>query len=139
MDMNENKELDDFIKKMVREAGLESPSEHFTHQVLGKIQFDTQQSQATVYQPLISKNTWILLALVIVGLFAYLVLGTEDASTSWLSPLNADSLSKYNIFSLIANTTISETLSYSIIGLSIIVYIQLFLLKRYMDIRLSPN
>ncbi len=137
--MNENKELDTFIKKMVKEAGLESPSANFTHKVLGKIQRGTQQSHVTIYQPLISRTTWILLALVILSLFGYLVLVTENESATWFSILNVDFLSKYNIFALLANTSISETLIYSTIGLSIIVYIQLFLLKRYMDIRLSPN
>ncbi len=137
MDMNEDKELDLFIKKMVQEAGLESPSEHFTSGVLKKVQHMNLQSPATIYQPLISKKTWALLGLVLSGIILYVVVGNGKNDSSWLANVNFDFLSKYDAFTVLSNSFISEILDYSIVGLILFVYIQIFLLKRYMDKRIS--
>ncbi len=134
---NENKELDILLKKMVKEAGLESPSVHFTDQILYKIQHVKQQSSATVYQPLISRTTWGLLAMALLGIFFYSIFGTVNSVRLWSSIENIDFLSKYDLLTKLANSPISETLSYSILGLSFFVYLQLYLLKRYMDKRVS--
>lgn len=137
MDNYEHNELDNFVKKMVKEAGLEAPSEHFTEQLLHKIELAGKQSPVTAYQPLISRTTWLLLGIGFIGLFVYFVFAGTDTGMVWLSDLSFDFPEKYSFLDKISKINISETISYSVIGISLFVYIQLFLLKRYMDDRIT--
>lgn len=137
MDKHEHNELDNFVKKMVKEAGLEAPSEHFTEQLLHKIQQLGKQGAVTAYQPLISRTTWLLLGIGFIGLFVYFLFAGSDTGMTWLSDLSFDFPEKYNILDKISKINISKTISYSVIGISLFVYIQIFLLKRYMDGRIT--
>jgi hypothetical protein len=136
MERNEHKEIDVFIKKMVKEAGLESPSQDFTNKVFHQIQGISVQSPVTLYQPLISKKTWGILGILFLGIIGYLQYGSTVKNTLWLSGINTDFLSKFDILAVLSNISLSETMSYSLVGLAFCLYIQLFFIKRYLDRRI---
>lgn len=71
--MKETKEqqLDKVVSKAIQKTGVTSPSTDFAQTLMSKIQA-TQASQITmVYQPLISRRVWGLLAVIFGGLIAY--------------------------------------------------------------------
>ena len=69
--MEENKELDDFIRRSIKAAGLEKPSVDFTDSVLSKIKLANEQESVMVTKPLFSKTTWFLILAAVVAVFSY--------------------------------------------------------------------
>ncbi|MEA1787545.1 hypothetical protein U1E44_15695 [Arenibacter sp. GZD96] len=134
--MNDDKELDLFIKKMVKEAGLDAPSEQLTSRVLQSIEQLNLPVSTTTYKPLISNTFWGFLGTVLVGIILYVAFENTDQGISFLYTMNFDFLTKYEGYIASLNSVLSETLWYSIIGLILFFYIQLFILKRYMDHRI---
>jgi len=66
---------DPFIKSLLDEGGTEQPSGRFTHNII-----DTIKAQAKanpfVYKPVISRNAWLVIAILGVSIFIYLMFGT---------------------------------------------------------------
>ena len=88
MEDNREKQLDDFIRKVVNHAGLESPANDFTQNILSKIIAETNKSTATVYQPLISRTGWLILAIFTIILFAFVIFGNLDLHIGWLPAID---------------------------------------------------
>ena len=71
MKENEEKLIDQVVSKAVQKVAVQSPSHDFTEMLMHKIKA-TQASQTTiVYQPLISKRVWSLLAIVFALLIGF--------------------------------------------------------------------
>ena len=79
--MEKHKSEEEFFKKIINEAGRETVSPEFHSNVMRAI--EAKQASKLVYKPLISRNVWIGLAVLIsissVGLF----LITTDFSMNW--------------------------------------------------------
>ena len=89
MSADKEKNLDEFIKKMVNEVGTEKPSSNFTDSVMDKIYALEKEAAGLRYVPPISKNTWILIGVVVLIVCAILLntsWETQDACTD--DPLN---------------------------------------------------
>ena len=71
-----------YFKKLMTEGGLVQPPERFTQQVLQKISVLSPASQEK-YKPILSRKTWMILAIVVVAIFtySYLMGGTTSSST----------------------------------------------------------
>lgn len=82
MNANEIKEIDKLVHKMMKKATLESPSFDFTAQIMEQVS-SLKQSQATIYEPLISRKAWILICTGFATLMGYVLLGTQQELTSW--------------------------------------------------------
>lgn len=133
MEENKEKQLDDFIKKIVLESGLEQPSEDFTATVLSKVVLEEKQSETILFKPLISKFTWGVLAAVVIGIIAFVNYGKVDTEISWLPTLKLDTLVKYNPFDALPSVAMSDSFTYALLALVLFVCIQLFAFKRYLD------
>ncbi|MBT8182185.1 MAG: hypothetical protein KJO53_11415, partial [Eudoraea sp.] len=83
MEENRDKQLDDFVKKVVKSAGLESPSDDFTQSIMSKIAAQNEKSMVTRYKPLISKTSWLVLAGIAIFLSVYIIFGNSDLNVSW--------------------------------------------------------
>lgn len=66
---------DPFIKSILDEGGLEQPSSGFTSHVIDKLKAAQASETVFVYKPVISRKTWLILAIFGIVLFAYLLLG----------------------------------------------------------------
>lgn len=125
MKENEDKYLDDFTKKIIKKAALESPSIHFTSEIMSQVAALNDKS-VTIYKPLISKKVWFLIALSFVVLCTYLILGTETEKESWLSTLDFNALSGFKM---------SKTLMYAVVFFGLMFCIQIPFLKNHFDKR----
>lgn len=66
------------IKSMFEEAGVENPSAGFTDNIIKKI--ETQSAASVfVYKPVISNNTWKILAFLFSSLILFIVLTSPSA------------------------------------------------------------
>lgn len=95
---------DPFIKSIFDEGGSEQPSDHFTSQIINTIKAQSNES-AFDYKPVISKNTWLVVAFLGVSLFAYLIFGSPDQSqglTLYGYSMNVDTSIIKGVFSKIA-------------------------------------
>ena len=131
MEEQENKYLESLSKKIIKNASVESPSINFTDAIMSKINA-LPQSESTVYKPLISKTTWLIIGLIVLSLILFF--GTKTEHSSWIQFIDFSRLSnlKINIFSKVS---LSKTFTYAIIFLGLMICIQIPLLKIHFDKR----
>lgn len=136
--MNESadKHLDNLSRKVIGESAIENPSFDFTQTVMSQITA-LNSSKATTYVPLISKRVWSLLAIVFVGVLGYLVLGSSNVESGWLSEIGIDRFLNYEISNPLSGFNMSQTMIYSIVLFGLMFCVQIPLLKRYFDKRLE--
>lgn len=137
--MEENKELDNFIRKSMHEVGLENPSLDFTNLVMSKIKVDTKRSPVFIYKPLFSKSTWFIIIAVVVAIFAYLIFGQPAVKTTWLSIAQLNKLASFNLMGKMPNIPVSNTFIYGILAVAFFVWVQILVLKKHFDKAYSHN
>ncbi len=128
--MEENKKLDDFIRKAIKEVGLEKPSLDFTDLVLSKIQTEEEKSAVFKFQPILSKKTWFIIICAIITLFAYLLLGDLEMESPWFSISQLNRLTAYNLSATLPDLPISSTFIYGFLIFTFFVVVQVFMLKQ---------
>ena len=130
-----NTQVEKLVDKMMKSSALESPSVDFTSQILSKIE-TLQQSKSTVYQPLISKRVWAIIAGVCAVFVVYLFNTTSTESSSWFATIDFSKFTNNRVSESLSDYTFSKTMMYAIILLSVMVFIQIPLLKNYFEKRL---
>lgn len=139
MEDNKDKQLNDFVKKIVKSAGLETPSDGFTQNIMSKIAAQEGKSSATVYQPLISKTSWLILATITLVLFTYVIFGKLDLSIGWLPNINSVTLNKIGFMEALSQIHLPNTAVYALIGIMLFFYVQIIFLKKHLENRYSLN
>jgi hypothetical protein len=139
MENNREKQLDDFIRKAVNHAGLESPANDFTQNIISKIVLEKNKSTVTVYQPLISRTGWLILTIFTIILFAFVIFGNLDLHIGWLPAIDQLVPNKIGFVDSLLHLRLPNTLVYAITGLLLFVYIQLLFLKKYIESRYALN
>jgi hypothetical protein len=71
MKENNDKNIEQFIARAMKETPLESPSHDFTSKVMTGV-LALEKSTATVYKPLISKTGWLIIFGGIIATMVYL-------------------------------------------------------------------
>ena len=98
MKENEEKQLDQVMSKTIKKVAVKSPSVDFTQTLMDKIQTTQSTSATIVYQPLISKRVWTLLALIAVSLVVYALLqNIEFTSITGLIDKTTDVLPTFDL------------------------------------------
>jgi presenilin-like A22 family membrane protease len=130
--MKTKKELDNFAKYIMKEAGTESPSQTFVSSVMDRVKQEVVTSQAPVYQPVISKQAWLFIIAIFVVVSVALLTGTSELSLDFLSiDFNMNSwLDKINFLSAIQ---ITDLITISVFVFTVMVLLQLFFIMRYMS------
>lgn len=121
--------MDHFVDKVMKSSTLESPSLDFTVKVMSQIT-GTSKSTVTVYKPLISKTTWVILLLLTAGIVGFSVYSKDDTTLGWFDKLDFSRIS--NLFS---GVKISQSVMYSLLMLGVMLFIQVPLLKHYFNKR----
>ena len=132
--MEENKELDDFIRKIVEEVGFEQPSDNFTNTTLSKIELITENN-STVYKPIISRSIWVGIVVVVIGIFIYVIFNKPSIEIGWLSLLNLNKLAAFNTSLRMPDIFVSNIYIYACIVLAFFVGVQVLFLKRHFEKR----
>ena len=131
---HDNNKLDAMLERLMRDEALESPSDGFTDKVMDKV-YALEASSATAYKPLISKRTWLLIAMLFLALVVYVILNGNSAESQWLSTIEVPKF-ELNLFDNF-NFQFSKTLSYGAIFLAVMIGVQMTILKSYFDRRFS--
>jgi hypothetical protein len=139
MEENRDKQLDDFVKKVVKKAGLEAPSDDFTQSIMSKIVAQNEKRMVTRYKPLISKTSWLVLAGIAFFLLGYVIFGNSDLTVSWMPSINEVAIDNIRFMNTLANFQLPNTLVYSLTGLTLFIYVQIFYLKKHLESRYTLN
>lgn len=132
MEFNDKK-LEQFIDKLMADDTLEKPSANFTDTVLNSLE---TKSLAVTYKPLIPKWMWALIGIALLTLIVYSLLNQQDSGTeSKLSELFNLSQIEFNPLQNV-NFNFSKTLIYSMVAFTVMIGLQVPLLKTYLNNRL---
>jgi hypothetical protein len=114
----------------MNEAGMEVPSSNFVNKVMERVQEEVATSQTPVYQPVISKRAWVMILAAFVICSVFLLTGSSEFTLDFLSfDVNMTSwVEQINIFS---ELQIADLITISILVFTLMVMIQLFVLKNY--------
>lgn len=119
--------MDRLTRKYVKDAGIHKPSGNFLMNVMSAL--EDKKSQATVYQPLISKKAWWIIGAVAMASVVVLYL-YPTSSISYLNDLNlTQKLAFKNPF---PDIKFSKTLVYGI-GFLGLFLLQIPVLKRFSE------
>ena len=127
--------LDKLAKKVMQSSTLESPTLDFTANIMAKVKA-SGINHVTVYKPLISKRTWLIVAVLILGGLAYGIFGNIEG-LGWVDKVDLSVISNNKVTEAISGITISKTLMYAIGVCGLVFFIQIPMMKYYMNKRLE--
>ena len=129
MKENADNYLDDLAKKVIKETAVERPSFNFTDIVMSEVNL-LSKSHATIYQPLITKKTGLLIFVGFLSVILYIVLfGTQTESSGWFSNIDFSVLSNTKLSYSIPSFNISKIGMYAVVLFGIMFCIQISYLK----------
>lgn len=131
-----DKHLKRTIDKLMKEQKLEQPSVDFESIIMAKIEAPVN-SEVFVYKPLISKGTWAIVFLIISLILVSVYFGNASDNSTLLDTLNIPSFSFD--FSNALDFSFSKPLIYSALALSIMVVLQIPIIKAYHNKQLTVN
>lgn len=131
--MEENKELNDFVRKSIQEAGLENPSLDFTNLVMSKINVEEEKSVVFEYKPLLSKSAWFVIISIVVSIFGYVTFGLPEKESTWIWFSELNVLTSFNVIGSIPKIPVSKTILYGIMAVTFFGCLQIVLLKKRVD------
>jgi len=129
-----DKEIEKLIDKMMKETTLESPSLDFTSQVMSQV-LKIKTNKAMVYKPLISKWIWYGIFISMLGLMTYLLFNDSAVSGGLFEKYNFGTLPKFRMSNIFSGLHFSRTTLYACVLLTIMLFIQIPILKHHMDKR----
>ena len=136
MKENQNKHLDKLVENVMKQTALESPSFHFTSQVMQQITVESK-STATQYKPLITKTGWMVLTLSVFALMIFVVISGDFQNSEWFDAIDFSVMTNYNLSNLFSGIKLSTTTLYALILFGAMICIQIPLLKSYFNKRLN--
>lgn len=137
MKENENKYVEAFTDKVLKDTKLESPSFDFTDAVMSQVEA-IQYSKATRYKPLISKPVWVVISIGFLSFVAYLLFQKNTKSSSeWFTNIDFSLIFDNALTKLFSNLQFSNIFVYAMLLFAIMLCVQISWLKNYFDKRLS--
>lgn len=122
-----DKKVEEFIEKVFSETTLETPSFDFTSKIMAQVTV-LEQRKIKEYKPLISKPVWFAIFLILVTMMSFAVFGTSEKTQ-----FDFDFSAK--MVSLIPSIHFSDATTYSVLIVTMMVLIQIPLLKNYFEKR----
>jgi hypothetical protein len=122
-----DKNIENLIDKMMAENTLESPSIDFTSKVMAQV-LVVEKSKIKTYKPLISKTTWIIIGLIIIGLAVY---ASFFSGSTYNLEMDKSYTEKFR--AVFSGIHISKNILYAILVVPFMILIQIGLLKNYFD------
>jgi hypothetical protein len=125
--MKENdKNIEKFIEKIMEEASLETPSFDFTSKIMAQVTV-AESAKIKEYKPLISKQAWFAIFTILVAVIGFSFFG-DAQKTQFDFGLNS-------FLKQLPTLHFSDTITYSILIVTLMILIQIPLLKNYFDKR----
>ena len=129
--MEESKNIEKLIDKVMLDDELHSTSTDFTNTIMAQVEQMNQQ-KVFEYKPLISKKIWVLICVSIIAVLTYITLYGNLAKSKWMNYFELN-LSK----NLIPELSFSNTIIYAVTIVSVLFLVQIIILKNYFNKRLS--
>ncbi len=134
MKVNEDKNIEKLVAKMMNEIPLEKPSFDFTSKVMAQV-LANKTNDITTYKPLISKPLLILIFGSFFILFGYCIInGNTESSNEWFDSIN---LSQYYNNRLFLGLKFSKITAYAVLLSTLMLFLQIPLLKNHFDRQLE--
>jgi ribosome-binding factor A len=128
--MKTEKNIEEFTKYIMKEANVEKPSADFVNKVMNSVKMESDLSVSKVYQPLISKSAWAAITVAFVALYIFILTGTSQDSLL-IPNIHFTLLDKISSINLFERIHLSETFTFSFVLFSILVILQLIVIKNY--------
>jgi len=128
--------LDKLAKKVMQTPSLEKPSLDFTANIMAKVDVMATNS-ITVYKPLISKRSWLLILILVIGSLSYSIFGSGLETLGWFDNIDYSMISNNKVTQAISSVTFSKTLIYAVGFCGLLFFIQIPIMKHYLDKRLE--
>jgi len=128
--------LDKLAKKVMQSSSLESPSLDFTANIMAKVE-DLAISHITVYKPLISKRSWLLISILVIGSLSYGVFGSGLEGLGWFDTIDFSIITNNKVTEAISGITFSKTLMYAVGLCGLLFFVQIPMMKHFFDKRLE--
>jgi len=125
--------LDKLSEKIITASNLETPSLDFTATIMSNINVVTKQSESTIYKPLISKKAWLFIAVVFILLLSYILSVNTSGNISWFTDVNFSFMPNISMTNLFSKLSFSKTVVYAIVFLTLMLFVQVSLLKKHYD------
>lgn len=134
-----DKEIEQFVEKIMEKTSLDMPSSDFTANIMSKV-LEIKTTEATAYQPLISKKVWIMIGLGVLTLLIYIVFGAKTESSGFINTIDLSMLTNNKIANILSsielsNFQVSRTFGYALMSLGIMICIQILFLKHHFNQR----
>ncbi len=134
--MEEDKKLNEFLKKSVKMVGLEKPSSDFTQVVLSKITKETQIQKEYKYTPLFSKTAWVVVCSVVVAIFVSAIFANSSTESTLYTLLKLNQLTAFNLSGSLPNIPFLNIFMYGFCAIAFFAWMHIFLVykpfkKRY--------
>ena len=124
MDIEDNN-IDVFLKRVVKTTSLEIPSAEFMPSLMDKINaLDAEKRSITAIDPIISRNGWVFVGLLITSIFTALFLFDSTALSFPEYDFSFD-----NIISLYSSIAIPNMFLLGISAFAFFFVIQIFIMK----------
>lgn len=130
--MKTEENIEEFTKYIMKEANVEEPSADFLNKVMNSVKLEHKVSLSNVYKPLISKSAWAVIAIVLVSLSIFILTDTSQNSMK-LPNINFALFDKIASINLFERIHFSDTFTFSFVLFSLLVILQLFLIKNYFN------
>ncbi|MCX2681232.1 hypothetical protein OOZ15_14870 [Galbibacter sp. EGI 63066] len=136
MKEQDEKHLEELTDRWLQHDSTQFPTADFRSSVMLEVE-RIKKSEAFVYKPLISKITWVIIAIVLAALTIYILQAKTSEEESFISTIDFDTLFK-NVFSqAFFNLKVSDTVIYAIYIIAIMIGIQIPVLKHHFNKRLK--
>lgn len=130
--MRQDKNIEEFSKFIIKEAGTEVPSNDFVNNVINTIGFEISKSTVTIYKPLINKQTWLLIGVVLIGLGIYVFASIAESSIM-LQTIDVSFLNRFNSINIFEKMKLPTVFVFSSVLFSILVLVQLTVIKKFLN------
>lgn len=127
--MEENKQLDHFIRKSIKEVGLEEPSIDFTEAVMSKLAIAHQKDPVFVAKPLLSKTIWFLIWAAVAAIFAFVIFSDSTVESTGLVSKQLHQLTSFNLAINVPKFSFSDAFIYGSMAIALCVWFQVFLIR----------
>lgn len=133
--MKSEKEINEFTKFIIKEAGVESPSSNFVNKVMNTVAGENILAEShSLYKPLISKKGWFIMGVLLLSGVIFMSSGVLE---------NAGLFSKLttvfhhiNLNILVESFNFSRTFMFSVLFFGVAVLTQLLIIKHFINSRL---
>ncbi|MDX1828292.1 MAG: hypothetical protein R3342_01980 [Lutibacter sp.] len=130
--MKTKKNIEYFTRYVIKESSIEKPSVDFVGKVMNRIDLERIPIYENKYKPLISKLGWIIISIVLI-LSSIYFWSKKFSSSNYLSELNLSFSTNLSLTKIFNEINIPSTFTFVFLFFTILVVIQLLIIKKYFD------